>query len=343
MTTFADGLYQFGGMPVGPAGVPAPFTGDWWFVDPVNGADGNSGRAPNRALATLYQAHNKAASGNNDVVVLMGNGEASGSARLSLALAQTIDPTATTGTLTWSKSALHLIGVCPPGGNPRARIAPPSGVYTEATFNSLNFVVVTGSGCMFQNIACYQGFSTGAAGQIAWTDSGGRNFYNGCAFLGMNDAASAQATASRSLKITGVNGEHLFQNCIIGGDTTTRTVANASLELAGATPRNIFRNCTFPFQTSAAGVLGILLTGAGAVDRWNLFENCSFINNIKSTSTQMTVLTSMTNAAPGGLLLMNQCVSLGITEWGDTNGLANTYVNMSAPTAATGGIAVNPS
>lgn len=343
MTTFADGVYQFGGMPVGPAGVPAPFTGNWWFVDPVNGSDGNSGSSPTRALATLYQAHNKAASGNNDVVVLIGDGTATGSARLSTALAQTIDSAATAGTLTWSKNALHLIGVCPPSANPRARIAPPSGTYTQATFNSLNFVVVTGSGCMFQNIACYNGFSTGAAGQIAWTDSGGRNFYNNCSFLGMNDAASAQAAASRTLKITGADGEHLFQNCIIGGDTTTRTAANASLELAGGTPRNTFRNCQFPFQGSAAGVLGILITGASAIDRWNLFENCSFINNIKSTSTVMTVLISMTNASPGGLLLMNQCSMLGITDWGDTNGLANTYVNMSAPTAATGGIAVNPS
>lgn len=343
MTTFADGLYQFGGMPVGPAGVPAPFTGKWWFVDPVNGADGNSGASPTRALKTLYQAHNLAASGNNDVVVLIGDGAVSGSARLSTALAQTINPAATTGTLTWSKDALHLIGVCPPGANPRARIAPPTGTYTGATFNSLNFVVVSGNGCMFQNLAVFQGFSTGAAGQIAWTDSGGRNFYNGCSFLGMNDAASAQATGSRTLKISGTTGEHLFQNCIIGGDTTTRTVANASLEFAGGTPRNTFRNCTFPFQTSNAGVLGILVTGASAIDRWQLFENCSFVNNIKSTSTVMTVLTSMTSASPGGLLLLNQCTTVGITEFGDTNGLANTYVNMSAPTAATGGIAVNPS
>ena len=56
MTTFADGLYQYGGMPVGPAGVPVPFTGDWWFVDPVNGADGNPGNSPQRAFE-IGRAH----------------------------------------------------------------------------------------------------------------------------------------------------------------------------------------------------------------------------------------------------------------------------------------------
>ncbi len=33
MTTVADGLFQYGGMPVTP-GVPVPFTGNTWFVDP---------------------------------------------------------------------------------------------------------------------------------------------------------------------------------------------------------------------------------------------------------------------------------------------------------------------
>ena len=147
MTTFADGLYQYGGMPVGPAGVPVPFTGNWWFVDPVNGADGNPGNSPQRALATLYRAIALAESGNNDVVVLIGNGASSGSARLSKALAQSVDSTATTGTLNWNKNAVHLIGVAAPTRiGERARIAPPTGTYTQSTFGSGSFVVVSGHG-----------------------------------------------------------------------------------------------------------------------------------------------------------------------------------------------------
>ena len=344
MTTVADGLFQYGGMPVTP-GVPVPFTGKTFWVDPVNGADGNTGRKPTNAFQTLYAAHAACTSGNNDVVYLIGNGAASGSARLSLANAQSVDSTATAGTLNWTKSATHLIGICAPTNvAQRARIAPPSGTYTQATFGSGNFVVVSGSGCYFANFSVFNGFSTGGTNQIAWTDNGSRNNYVNVNIFGMADAASAQNTGSRSLKVGSAgSGENSFLNCVIGGDTVTRTVANASLELAGGTPRNTFTNCTFPFQTSNAGVLGILGTGNACVDRWNQFVNCRFINNIKSTSTAMTVLTSFTTASPGGLLLMTDCTLVGIGEFGDTNGLANTYIDGGTVTAGSSGIAVNPS
>ena len=51
------------------------------------------------------------------------------------------------GVLNWNKNALHLIGIgAPTQVAQRARIAPPSGTYTQATFGSGNFVVVTGAG-----------------------------------------------------------------------------------------------------------------------------------------------------------------------------------------------------
>src|SRR5262249_48954520 len=144
----------------------------------------------------------------------------------------------------------------------RARIAPPTGTYTQATFNSGNFIVVTGSGCTFSNISVFNGFSTGGTNQIAWTDNGSRNSYYKCNIDGMADAASAADAGSRSLKIGSAgSGENYFSHCVIGGDTVARSAANASLELAGGTPRNVFEDCIFPFQTSAASPLGILGTG----------------------------------------------------------------------------------
>lgn len=342
MTAFGDQLYQYGGMPVLP-GVPA-FTGKAYFVDPAHGSDGNSGRKPSEALATLYAAHSLCTDGNNDVVFLISapiaGATSTGTARLSTAIAKTVDSSATTGTLTWNKNATHLVGITTPGLYGRARIAPPTGTYTEATFNALPFVVTSGQGGFFANIDIYHGFSTGADGQIALTDSGARNNFYNCAILGMNDAASAQGTSSRSLKLTG-GGESTFTNCVIGGDTTARTVANASLELAGGTPRNSFRNCLFPFWGSAAGVLGILGTGNGCMDRWALFDRCWFINNVKSTSTQMTVCASFTTASPGGMLVFANCNSVGMTKWGDTNALANSYVS-GVGGAATDGLMLAP-
>ena len=341
LTNFPNGVSSFG-LPLVP-GIPLPFTGKFFWVDPVNGNDGYDGSSPTRALQSLYRAQALMTEGANDCALLMSNGLATGSSRLSLAAAQSVTPAATVGTLVWAKDACHLIGIGVPSNNSRARIAPPTGVYTQATFASGNFVSVTAQGCYFANLSVFHGFSTGGTNQICWTDSGGRNSYNNCQFQGLNDAASAADAGSRSLKISGNVGENTFNNCIIGDDTTARSVANASLELSGATPRNLFRDCLFPFFASNAGVLGILGTGAACMDRYCTFERCDFINAISSTSTQMTVLASMTNAAPGGMLLFKDCLSIGSTKLGNANALANSYLTMSAPSSAAGGLAVVPS
>lgn len=343
LTNYPNGVSSFGIPVLGGANIP--FTGTYYFVDPANGSDGNTGLSPSRAFSTLYKAHASMTSGANDVCYLISNGLASGSARLSLANAQLVDSSVSAGTLVWSKNACHLIGITAPSNvAQRARIAPPSGTYTQATFGSGNFVTVSGSGCYFANFSVFNGFSTGGTNQIAWTDTGSRNAYENVNIFGMADAVSAADAGSRSLKIgSGGSGELTFVNCVIGGDTITRSAANASVEFSGATPRNSFKGCTFPFMTSAATPLGILGTGAGCMDRWQDFEDCRFINNIKSTSTVMTVLTSLTSASPGGLILMKNPTLVGITDFGDTNGLANTYVDGGAPTAASTGIAVNPS
>lgn len=276
----------------------------------------------------LVTAYNTARNGMNDIVLLIGNGSSNGSARISSAF-------------TWSKDATHLIGVCAPGMiSQRARIAPTSGATAFA-----NFFTVSGNGCYFQNIQWFQGFDTGTTSQICMTVTGSRNVFQSCHIAGMGDAASAQSTGSRNLKIGSAgSGENLFVDCAIGIDTVARTVANASVEFAGATTRNIFRGCVFPIYATNAGVLGILGTGNGCVDRFNMFENCSFINSVKSGSgTAMTVLGSFTTAAPGGLVLLKNTVTVGMTDLGDTNFFANSYIDMAQPAASTGGLGVNPS
>lgn len=346
LSNFPGGVSSFGIPILGGASIP--FTGKYFFVNPATGSDGNTGLSPGRAFQTLYKAHAACTDGNNDVVYLIGNGQSSGSARLSLAAAQLVDSSATTGVLNWTKNATHLIGICSPTGvAQRARIAPPTGVYTQATFGSGNFVVVTGSGCMFSNFSLFHGFSTGGINQICWTDNGSRNYYQNVAFGGMGDAASAADAGSRSLKIgLAGSGENTFDGCTIGLDTVTRgAIANANLELAGGTPRNIFRGCTFPVDTTAATPLGVLCTGASAIDRWQRFDNCLFLNAMSSGATAQTAIVSMTSASPGGLIAMNNCGFLGdgSTNWGDTNALANMYVLGATPLTASNGIMIKPS
>lgn len=346
LTNFPNGITSFG-VPVIPSGL---FGKDsvTWFVDPANGADGNDGKSPSSAFSTLYRAQYAAVAGRNDVVFLVGDGASTGSARLSVANAVAAaayapvgTATPTTGTLTWAKNAVHLVGICSGGMfSQRARIAPPT-TYTAATFGSGNFITVSADGCYFANFQIFNGFTTGGNSQIALTVSGTRNVFEGCHILGMGDTASAAHAGSRSVKIS--NGENTFKNCVIGGDTISRSAANASVEISGGSARNAFIDCTFPFQTTAATPLGFLGTGASCVDRTTYFKNCSFVNNIKSSSTAMTVFASFTDAAPGGLLSFVNCPMIGIGEYGDTNGLANSYINMAAPSASAGGIMVNPS
>jgi hypothetical protein len=324
-------------MPVTP-GVPVPFTGNVWFVDPLNGSDGNSGKSPKLALATLYQAHNKATDANNDVIYLIGNGGTTATARLSLALAQSIDSTVTAGTLVWSKSATHLIGITAPTTiAQRARIAPPSGVYLQATFGSGNFVTVTGKGCYFANFSVFCGFSTGAASQIAWTDSGGRNCYSNVTFQGMGDTDAAADTASRSLLITGSTGENTFINCTIGLDTLSRSTGTSEFEIAGGSPRNRFERCIIETFAGAAGCFWLKIGGSG-IDRYVLFRDCVFSNPTlpvgAAGATAMTVGMSI-NAAAGGAVLLSNCLSYGAAKL-TTGGLA--FSNQ--PASAAGGALV---
>lgn len=345
MTNFPNGITSFGIPALGSGMVPFPLGGTPIFCDPANGSDGQDGTSPESAVATLYRAHALATAGKNDTVYLIGDGSTTGTARLSLALAQSIDSSATTGVLTWSKNAVHLIGITAPAMiAQRARIAPPSGTYTQATFNSGNFLVVSASGCLFANFSMFHGFSTGGADQICVTVTGSRNAFVNVHMGGMGDAASAADAGSRNLKIgSGGSGENLFDGCTIGLDTVTRSAANASVEFAGATPRNIFRGCVFPIMTDDAAALGILTAGAGACDRFQLFDGCSFINAVDSTSTTMTALATMA-ASSGGHVILKNSVTVGMTDlFSDATTAGQMFIDMPQPAAATGGLAVAPS
>ena len=66
MTTFGDGVYEYGGAPVS-----RRFSSPWathYFVDAQNGSAGNDGKSPGRAMATIQQAVDLATAG--DVIYI---------------------------------------------------------------------------------------------------------------------------------------------------------------------------------------------------------------------------------------------------------------------------------
>lgn len=312
LTKFPNGLSSFG-VPVmgGIAGIP--FTGQYFFVDPANGNDGNQGTEPSRAKATLAAAHALCLAGRNDVVVLIGNGQSSGSARL-------------TETLEWSKDATHLVGVTAPTAvAQRARLA------TDGT-EVASLVEITGDGCAFLNFSVFHGDGTGA--NTCWTDQGERNYYGNVNLQGMGTQAAADAAASRTLVIgqagQGV-GEHTFERCTFGLDTIERDAANATIELVGGSPRNLFDRCQFVAQCDAGDPVHVLV-GALGIDRWALFRDC-FLHNF---GTAMTVAMDV-DASPGGNVVLQRTTSLGATDLAAAGGV---FLDGGAPTAASTGLAV---
>lgn len=345
MTTFADGLFQFGGVPV--VGAVPPLFGlnsRAFFVDPINGSDGNSGLRLGDALATLYRAHYLMQAGRNDVCYLISDGTTASSARLSTAVAISAqgpsETPATTGTLTWSKNACHLIGVTAPGGvNSRARIATPTGTYTSATFGSGNMVVVSAQGCYFSNISVNHAFTTGGVTDIAWTDSGGRNTYSNVGFFGAQSAAAAGASGSMSLLVTGDVGENAFYTCSIGNDASTARTGNfAEMQLAAGSPRNRFYKCFIQTQAGSTTAAFWMTIGASGIDRYVLFDDCVFLNMRVGSASPFSLMAVgfSLNAAPGGTVLMRNCIGTGATKF-TTTGVA---VTNQAAGAAGGGLGV---
>lgn len=301
---------QFGTPLWGVAGAPGPFTGNYFWVDETNGSDGNTG-GPSDPLKTLTQALSLCTSGNNDVIFMVG----------------TIH---TAATIAWSKSNTHLIGLTAPSNNDRARISQTG----SAVFTPL--VDVTGSGCIFKNLATFHGFND-ASTQICWAEAGGRNYYENVQFLGMGNATAAAQAGSRSLTIGG-SGENLFMGCTIGLDTVVRaTNANASLEFISASPRNVLRNCIFQADVSDAADTHVTI-GVGGIDRYALFDNCTFLNAEFGGpgATAMTAAFSV-NASAGGLVLVQGGASIGA---GKISAAGPVYVSGAVPTGAASSLAV---
>jgi hypothetical protein len=308
------------------------------FCDPVNGNDANDGLTLSAAKKTLAAAYALATTGLNDTVYLVANGASTGTARVDEAFV-------------WAKSATHLIGITPPNRvGLRARIAP-----TATTTAFANFFKVTGSGCFFQNIQLWHGFNTGAAASIALTLGNGAtgsanyNRFENCHLAGMGDAEGAADTGSRALLLYNA-GENEFVNCTFGIDTIARSVLNALVEFkpvaggAAYNPRNKFIDCDFvAWTTTAQTQLDVLVSAAGGVDRWAIFERCRFMNALFSSGYLIQTAVASAPASTGGTILFKDCALVGRTGFGkDATTRGFLKIEGGTPAAATTGLAVAP-
>ena len=308
------------------------WTGNTYYVDPVNGLDTNNGQYPaslqgqsgNGPVKTLAAGYALLVSGNNDTLVLIGNGASSGTARVD-------------ASFTWSKSACRLIGISSPSlFSQRSRIAP-----TGTTTAFTPFFTVSGSGNYFGNIEWFHGFNTGTTAQINMVLSGSQNVFDNCHIAGMGDSSSAGDAGSRSIVISG--GENYFRHCVLGLDTIKRTALNSTIEFKTSCPRTVFEDCYFPLLAST-GASGLIFYGAGAsvIDRATIFKKCSFVNSAAfSGGATATGIGQFASASAGGFVLLYDCMWIGFTDIGyDATSKALIYVTGPVATGNTSGKAV---
>lgn len=329
---FPNGVTSFGVPLVGGLN-GIPFTGNWWFVNAVTGSDGNAsagtGASPQAPLKTIAQAYSLAAEGNNDVIVLM---------------AADTTASSTTGTfrissqLLWAKSALHMVGMTAPTMiGQRARLAPNN----SDTTNIADLFKVTANGCFFSNFSIFQGIGQASTAEQLCQITGARNAFVNVAFQGIGSANGGGQTTSYVVFLNTGGDENTFTNCQFGVDTVARTAACVTIKMRGGVTRNIFQNCVFPFYAtgSGSGTFGIDSNATDAVDRFNWFKSCLFVNGVNSGGTAITALVS-SSTTQGGVLVMDNCSILGITNYSATNSDAGVYITGSVPNGHTSGVAL---
>lgn len=315
-TNFPGGITSLG-IPVIPGGIPFGPTSRAIFVAPGTGSDGNDGKTPKKALATLSKALSLATADKNDVVFLIAeDNSASG----------TTDYQSTA--LDWNKDGVHLIGINT-GGNigQRSRIAQLS----TATGVSGLFTL-SASNCLIANVHIFQGVDD-ATSANAMTVTGERNYIYNCHIAGIGHA-TMDVAANRTLYLNGA-AETTFKNCTIGLDTISRGTATSEIEFTGQVTRVVFEDCLFPTFAGAAGFTFLDFDAAGTLDRFVLFKNPVFINAVQSTATAMTELTDA-NASAGGMVVMQNPCIVGVTSGQLDAGSTGTVYN-NAPAADTNG------
>ena len=318
MSTFGDQVFQYGGSPVN-----GPLTeGPALWVKPGSGSDGQRGDKPNRSLATISKAQSLMPADRNGVIYLVAeDNSASGTTnRIEGA------------TFTFSNDGTRIQGIASGGMiGSRARIS-----NTADTTDVSPLMTWSASNSAMANVHVL--YSEDDAGDLGcFNVTGERNYFYRCHFGGIGNATQ-DAAGAYSLRVSG--DENLFEDCVIGIDTVARgTAANSEILFAGAATRNIFRNCLI-LTYAEANTHQFIIAGAGSLDRWVLFENCTFINPVDSAATNMTEAFDLT-AALGGSVLLKNCTLVGATEW-EAGDIGEILIDGGTPAAATTGIAVEP-
>jgi len=309
-TNFPNGVTSFGMPIMGAQGLSMPGTA--YFVDSVNGSDGNIGKDMTKPFQTIAKAYSATTSGNNDVIYVIGNGTA-----YSIASA-----------LAWSNTFTHMVGLTAPipYGN-RARLT------MGAAMTSI--LTISGQGNIFSNFQIQHENSTGTSVDNTIVSSN-RNYFWNVGFAGPLHA-TVGAAAYNELTLSSGAQDNMFERCTFGQWTTAcSSTTGYEIEFKGNNSMSYFKDCRiFTYASSASHVLvaaGVNLGGEAALVT---FDGCTFANMDNDKT-----LTVAINEPTHGIVLLKDCVAYNITDWSDTTN-AHVYVTMPAVNEA-GGIGTVP-
>ena len=278
---------------VGGQVMPTPYSalgaGVPYYCDPDNGDNNLSGRTPGTAVASLVTALGLTTAEQNDAVILIGDGNTSGTARLS-------------ANLDWNKDATHLVGIGAPNRQAkRTRIS-------HDTSAATNFILFTVSadGCIFENFGMYMDIGQASTDETTVTITGRRSYFGGVSFEGLGDTNSASRAGSEIILLTAAE-ENRFVDCTFGLETVARSAANATLRFQTSCGRNSFEGCLFVMYATSIAPLWIDAPAANAFNGSSqYFKNCEFIETGLSGSSTPTVV-GLSHSASNGTVYFTDC------------------------------------
>lgn len=327
MTMYGDQLFQFGGMPVS-GGVPATF-GDYakgpgkvYFVNPTNGANGNSGLRMDHPLETIARAYALATTNYHDVIALSAVGAHSEDDELAV-----------------TKNRLHFWGMDAVGRYYGQRSRWTMGLTTGT---AVAIVKNTGVGNTWSNIK-FDSSDTLATSIYAFADGGEYTVLEYCELYKSTDLD--QTGAAELL----CNGDSSFyHHCTIG--SLVNAISGAILRpcvllsretITGKVCRDVtFEDVLFWRKCGDTGNRFVYGAGATDVERMLLFKRCAFVNAKLATAVPAQNVAFGSTQTEGEVLLWD-CTSLNAaTAMSTTTGV---FVDSPVPAGATSGIAVQAS
>jgi hypothetical protein len=295
-----------------------PFgTGRQFYLDPTNGADGNDGTSPDKAFKTFTTAYAALTSGQNDTLFYI-----PGATGITLSAA-----------LVWSKSYTHFIGLCAP-----TQVAQRARIFQLSTLTAASpLITISGSGCIFANLYIFQGVAD-ATSLINVSVTGDRNYFENVHFAGGGHVTQA-VDGGASLLLNG-GDENTFVGCTVGVDTVAAATGMTNLQFDGSASRNKFKECMFLLYAGNAGAAFVEIVDNDGIGRFNLFDDCVFINSARAASLTSGFVIPADMASLTNFLLVKDCMILGTAKL-DANDRGVLYGNMNDVTGAdTSGVAV---